>query len=279
MKLAHLILAHKNPQQLERLINALKHPGFDFYIHVDAKSDQKQFEYLSSENVFFIKKRTKIYWAGYGTIQATINGFEEMAAKNYDYTNVISAQDFPLKNADSIYLFFEKNIGKEFTTCESIKDEWIEAAPRISRYSFINWKIPGKFRLEIIANKILPKRKFPLQNFELVGRANWFTLSNKAVIFILDFLKKNPAVIRYFKYVWGADEFIFSSILFNSDFKKDIEKNVVYVDWSEKKAHPKLLTTADLEALKQTDKLFGRKFDMEKDAEIFDLLEEFIKSK
>src|SRR6059058_1117362 len=98
MRIAHLILAHKNPSQLERLIVALQHPSFFFYVHIDEKAGLQQFEYLNKyENVFFIKNRTKIFWAGYGTIQATINGIREILPFKYDYINVISAQDFPLK--------------------------------------------------------------------------------------------------------------------------------------------------------------------------------------
>src|SRR5215204_3632719 len=106
MKIAHLILTHKNPGQLERLINILDHPAFDFYIHIDQKSNAAQFTYLSHRtNVYIINKRTSIYWAGYGTIQATLNGFAEILPKEYQYINVISAQDFPLTSADHIYRY------------------------------------------------------------------------------------------------------------------------------------------------------------------------------
>jgi len=276
MKIAHLILTHKNPQQLERLINILDHPSFDFYIHVDKKSDITPFNYLTSrKNVFFIKKRAKIFWAGYGTIQATLNGFEEIALKKYDYINVISAQDFPLKSAEYIYNYIAERNGKEFITCESIDDEWSDAAPRVRNYHFINWRIPGKFRMERIANKILPKRKFPL-DYKIVGRANWFTLTGNAAQYILETLKQHPEIAKYFWYCWGADEFIFSSIIYNSHFKNNIVNNLVYVDWSAKKAHPKILATEDFEALKKSDKLFARKFDTQTDSNIFNLLEEFI---
>jgi hypothetical protein len=278
MKIAHLILTHKNPKQLERLINILDHPSFDFYLHIDKKSNIAPFKYLASkQNIFFIENRTKIYWAGYGTIQATLNGFEEIPLTNYDYVNVISAQDFVLKSAEYIYQYISERKGKEFITCESIDDEWSEAAPRVRNYHFINWRIPGKFRLEKIANKILPKRKFPL-DYKIVGRANWFTITSDAAKYILDTLKKHPEIAKYFWYCWGADEFIFSSILYNSHFKNNIVNNLVYVDWSAKKAHPKVLISEDFEALKNSEKLFARKFDMEADSNIFNLLEEYIQT-
>ena len=273
MKIAHLILAHKNPAQLEKLIRALQHSLAFFYIHVDKKSDIKPFEYLVNlNNVSFIKRRTKIYWAGYGTIQATLNGIEEIPLHNYNHVNVISAQDFPIKSPEYIYNFLSEKKDIQFITCESVKDVWKEAEIRVTKYHFINWKIPGKFIIEKLVNKILPERKFPYK-YEIVGRANWFTITSEAAQYILHFIKRHPQIVHFFKYSWGADELIFSTILYNSYFKNKIEDNLVYVDWSEEKAHPKILNSDDLNALASSEKLFARKFDAEKDARIIELVE------
>lgn len=278
--MAHLILTHKNPAQLERLLRTLQHPAFDFYIHLDKKTDATPFLHLEDQkNVFFIRNRTPIYWAGFGTIQATLNGFREiLPIGGYDYINVISGQDFPLKSAPYIYHYLEQRQGHEFITCESIEGSWSIAAPRIRKYHLINWRIPGKFRLEKLVNLLLPPRKFPFDH-QIVGRANWFTLTPAAIRYSLDFLERHPRLIRYYKYCWGADEFIFSTILYNSPFRDKIVDNLVYVDWTgQTQGHPRILQADDFPALTGTEKLFGRKFDMDKDAEIFTLLEEWIAS-
>jgi hypothetical protein len=279
MRIAHLILAHKNPGQLERMLRALAHPGSDFYIHLDKKVSAAPFEHLvDNKNIFLVGKRAKVYWAGYGTIQATLNGFREILPKGYDYINVISAQDFPLKTPDYIYDYLAARQGKEFITCESIEDEWREAAPRIKKYHLVNWRIPLKYRLSDLLTKILPPRKFPL-DYKIVGRANWFTLTHAAVRYTLDFINEHPEIVRYFKYCWGADEFIFATVLYNSPFRDRIEPNLVYVDWTgQTKGHPRVLVSGDFEALKTSGKLFARKFDMETDPGIFTLLEEWIRS-
>ena len=59
MRLAYLILAHGNKQQLERLVKSLIYPNTDIYIHLDTKSGISEFADLALlEGVFFIKKRT-----------------------------------------------------------------------------------------------------------------------------------------------------------------------------------------------------------------------------
>lgn len=279
MKIAHLILAHKNPGQIERLIKALSHPAFHFFIHLDGKADFRSFAYLEKlGQTKFIEKRAKIYWAGYGTIQATINGFEEIVPLEFDYINVISGQDFPLKSADFIYHFISSRKGRQFITCDSIETKWQDAAHRVREYHLINWRIPGKFRLGKLANKLLPKRKFPF-DFEIVGRANWFALDTNAARFILNFIQQNPAIVRYFKLCWGADEFMFSTILYNSHFKDQLVENFIYVDWTgQTQGHPRVLDHTDLPALLATDKLFGRKFDATIDGDIITKLEMHLQS-
>ena len=279
MRIAHLILTHKNPKQLERLIGALNHPGFDFYIHIDKKVKADPFLYLATKkNVYFIKKRTKIYWAGFGTIHATLYGFEEILPKGYDYINVISGQDFPLKSAEDIYQYFYKKQGKEFITCESVEDTWTEAASRVKKYHLINWRIPGKYRIEKLLNMVLPTRKIPL-DYKIVGRANWFTITNPAAHYIQTFLREHPDIVRFFKYSWGADELIFSTILYNSRFKDQIENNLVYVNWSGPIiGHPKILVTDDYDRLIHSGKLFARKFDAETDSNILTMLEKLTSS-
>lgn len=273
MRIAFLILAHKNPGQLERLLKALQHPAFDFYIHLDKKINEEPFKYLADlKNVFFIKKRVKVYWATFSVVQSIINGYTEIDLNKYDYVQVISGQDFPLKPADEIYAYILKRKGTEFITCRTMEDggEWPVAA-RVKRYYFLSWRIPGNYRLGDFITAVLPERKFPL-GYEIVGREMWHTLTTNAIKYCLHFLKKNPAVTRYFKYCWSPDEIVFSTILYNSSFRNNIADNLSYIDWSEGLANPKTFTKADYNLLKNSEKLFARKFDIQKDEIILEEL-------
>ena len=73
MRIAHLIMAHKNPGQLERLIVTMKHTMFDLYIHLDKKTDIKSFRHLDKhDNVFFIMYRIECNWGGYSFVKAKV---------------------------------------------------------------------------------------------------------------------------------------------------------------------------------------------------------------
>ncbi|WP_342645480.1 beta-1,6-N-acetylglucosaminyltransferase [Mucilaginibacter sp. CSA2-8R] len=278
MKIAHLILAHKNPEQVAALIESLQHPAFDFYVHVDKKTDITPFALLFNEsNVRLLHNRAKIYWGEWGTIQATLNGFQDILPGQYNYINVISGQDFPIKSAEFIYEYFCNNRGTEFITCDPVKGgDWGDVSSRVEDYHFINWRIPGKHSLGKLATKLFPKRRFPL-NYKVVGRANWFALTTDAVSYVLHFIKGHPQVSNYFRYCWGADEFIFSTILYNSRFKDQIQPNLLYVDWSGADiGHSRLLGVQDMANLKVSEKLFARKFDLEGNPPILAMLKKLV---
>jgi hypothetical protein len=49
----------------------------------------------------------------------------------------------------------------------------------------------------------------------------------------------------------------------NSPYRERvINNNYRYVDWSEQKAHPKVLDTGDFDKLKESSMMFARKFDV-----------------
>lgn len=223
-----------------------------------------------------------VRWAAYSLVQAELNGIEEIiATQQYDYVTVLSGQDFPLKPAEYIYQFFCNNRGTEFISCvdENMDPEWWRTARRrVAKYHLEHWQIPGKYRIQNFINRITPVRKYPLPH-TLVGRSQWFSISGDAARYMISFIKQHPQVVRFFKYVWGADEFIFSTLLFNSPFKDRIKTDLFYIDWSEDKPNPKHLKKEDYEALSNSDKLFARKFDMDIDEEIISMLEDLITTK
>lgn len=279
MKLAHLILAHNQPRQLERLIRRLAHPDADTYIHLDKKTPIADFEHLKDiENVYFIQNRVKVYWGTFAIVQATLNGFNEIiqSGKNYQYVNLLSGQDYPLKPQDAIHQYLEKNAGTAFMDYLLFEPDWREALPRVQSYHFNNLRVPGKFALQGWVNKVMPQRKMP-NGLIPVGRSQWFTVPLECVVYMCDYWQKNAALRRFIKLTWAPDEFIFQTILYNSVYKnRMVNDGLRYIDWSNGGVSPKTLTLDDAGALMESGKLFARKFDMDKHAGILDHIDKQI---
>ena len=275
MKIAHLILVHQNPSQLQRLIQRLAHENAVFYIHVDSKTEISPFLFLASKSVIFILKRVNIKWGAYSMVQATVNCLTEvlMADNKYGYINLMSGQDYPLKSAKAIHDFLGQNPNKAFMHSLSVENEWQEAIPRLTKYHLTNYDFLGKYTLENILNKWLPSRKLP-NNLIAIGRSQWFTITSQHAEYIITYLKKNKNVKRYFEFTWGSDEFVFQTILFNSIYQKDmVNDNLRYIDWSDGNSSPKTLTINDLDILVNSGKLFARKFNETYDSAILNELD------
>ena len=138
MTFVYLILAHKNPSQLARLVKHLIDGNDSVIIHVDAKTDEAPFiEALAGyENVFFCSRRISVNWGGFSIVEATVSLMETMI-KNVglsDYVHLLSGQDFPLKSHQQIKRFFCDNYHRNFISFEQL--------PRP------DWKFGGMNRIE-----------------------------------------------------------------------------------------------------------------------------------
>jgi hypothetical protein len=280
MRIAYLIMAHKNPTQIERLIRKLDHPQFDVYIHLDKKTDAEAYSHLAGiQRVYFISNRIKVTWGGISIPDAVLSSMNEImnSGRVYDFISLLSGQDYVLRSTDEIYAYFNKRKGKNFLYLESlISPWWHEAMKRINRYDMVNHSFRGKYKLQWLINFLFPKKKFPLPYLLYGGpRAAWLTITPDCAKYVIDFMRDNPQVRKFFFHTWGGDEFVFPTIIMNSEFKNTvvIDNDFLYVDWSLGGSSPKILTAEDFNALKRTCCYFARKFDDETDASIFDLLD------
>ncbi len=284
MKIAHLILAHQNPVQLKRLVDRLSCNEAVFFLHIDQKVDIRVFTEIFSgnEQVNFIRNRVSITWASFSMVQATLNGFEEIKLSGFKiaHINLLSGQDYPLRPINEFHEFLKQHSDKAFMHCLDVNSEWTEAISRLEQYHltyFINF--PGKYILQKLINKVLPKRSMP-ENMIAVGRSQWFTITFPQMLYILKKMQDSKSITQFFKFTWAPDEIIFQTILFNSEFKPYIvNDNLRHIDWSKKGENPKLLLMEDLPALLGSSCFFARKFDRNIDEKVLDLIDQNLGSK
>lgn len=280
MRMAHIIMAYKDPAQIERLVKRLSHPAFDFYVHVDAKFDIQPFSHLANiERVYLVQNRIKVRWAGYSFTKGVFMCMEEIlgSGRQYDFINTMSGQDYPIVSVETFYAFFERQPGKNFFAIEEYGTEWWKrAAIRIHQYHMTDFDFRGRYQLQRVINAIMPQRRFPM-GYTLYGseRATWWTMTTECAQWLLRFMKEHPRMARFAKFTWAADEFLIPTIVMNSHFRESVvPENYRYIDWSRGGANPKILTVQDFEALKKSDKILARKFDIKIDTRILDMLDE-----
>jgi hypothetical protein len=282
MRVAHLIIAHKEPAQVARLVKKLSHEACDCYIHVDKKTDQSAFAFLEKmPQVRFIKNRLLVRWAGFSFTNAIITGLREILASGvaYDFINVMSGQEYPIKPVAALVNFLQDHIGHTFMSYEPQGTPWWqEAIGRIEQYHSTDFNFRGQYQLQFLVNRILPKRKFPLPYTLYGGNCSmYWTISKACAAYVVAFMDQHPDLQRFARFTWAPDEFLIPTILLNSPLReKVINNNLRYIDWSQGGPNPKLLTVKDFAKLKTAASFFARKFDIRHDSLILDKLDEML---
>jgi hypothetical protein len=116
------------------------------------------------------------------------------------------------------------------------------------------------------------KRRFPARLRPYGGGAYW-CLSRACIEYVAAFVERRPDVISFFRNVDIPDEIFFQTILLNSMLRDTIvNDNLRYIDWTRGR-RPAILDIRDLEALRASPKLFARKFDVNQDEMILDLID------
>lgn len=290
MKLAILLLCHKNAKQINLFLKTLKHPDIEFFIHMDKKANiigqliKRPDIHVLSDNL-----RVDVRWGEFSQTRATLNLF--LAArkiKNFDYYWVCSGQDFPIVSADKIINYFKEHPQRNFVSLWP--SYFYNNRNRKNHYDKRN----DLFFPRILMGRSFIKRLFKRIYIEITGRwdhtytlflrskpfsqlkffygPSWVCLSDYFVNWMFDYLKEYPSFIEYLFNSLNPDESIFQTLLMASPYKNTRHDYLHYVDWTSRDGKipnsPNTLTIADYDAMKNSGYLMARKFDMNVSKEI-----------
>jgi hypothetical protein len=200
-----------------------------------------------------------------------------------DYFTLISGRDFPLRPVEEILAFLEQAPsrsylehfpiptprwhfeGRERTDfyTYTVRGRRETCIPRGEDTGFFSWK--GRLLNEAlrVRSVLKPTRRFP-SYARPVGGSQWWNLSRAAADRILDFIDEHPDYRRYHAHTLAPDEVFFQSILLGTDFAVEheiVNDTLRFMRWPEKESHPRVLTMSDMPAMRESEALFGRKFD------------------
>lgn len=287
VKVAYLIQAHKNADAVNRLIARLDMPETEFYVHIDAKSNIVH-NIDHKDNVHVLDNRINVKWGHISQVEATLRLLQAAvgAEKHYDYLWLISGQDYPIVSNNEIASFLENNKGKNFIELLPVDGDDHRRYLKRNQTWYPTWGASPIFIMRVL-RKIyniltggkyhsIVKRKNTL-NAEWRFGSSWWTLNEDACRYILN-ASSDDRYISYFKNCICPDESYFQTILWNSPFRNTLMQcNLCYVDWSEHKKNPKVLTLADFDAVKKSGKLIARKFDPAVSSELIAALDKSAK--
>ena len=304
MQKNYLILAHKNPLQLGRMIERLDDGASKFFIHLDAKTPIEPFAAcLEGGYIRFIEPRERCVWGDFSIVRATIH-LMEAASKEQGFFILMSGQDYPIQSQGYINAFLESNKEFDFIEIEPLEEKWKPkmVKDKLEHYHILHSEERGhsncyapfahcsvfqKLRTltHLLKGRLsrknfrllcsLPKRVAPFER-QYAGSQFW-AFSERTFYAVLNYIREHKAALEeYYKYTSSSDEIYFHSVLMDlvaKDSTIKLKEQITYVNYFRKN---NVFITEDFDKLTSAKgKLFARKFDTDIDIEILNKLDSY----
>ncbi|MDY6902828.1 MAG: beta-1,6-N-acetylglucosaminyltransferase [Cyanobacteriota bacterium] len=308
MKACYLILSHKNPKQIYRLIRTIKTASPDCHIILshdprNCDVDVSRLEKIPGVYVQFATADR----GDFSLVQNYFSAVDWLLKNNIDFDWLIklSAQDYPTQPISEIEYYLSKTQYDgfmEYFKVFSSESHWSmkEGSGRyLYRYRKFPLPLPSWLLSTLKVTRIVnhlqnflridfeyglrfgfrPKAIFN-RNFQCYGGLFFTILSKKCINYLYSFYHNNPHIVDYYKETLIPEESLIQTILINSKKFKFYNECKHYIDFSNSiHGHPKILTENDYDAMTQENYFFARKFDLNLNSRIFDILDQYFANK
>lgn len=298
MAIAYCILAHKNPEQMRRLLRAVWHPENLYVLHYDKRSARAEHAVVARlpeefPNVRILPCRA-VFWGRFSQVAVQIKALKLAVQSAAAWTHFINltGQDFPLRPQSEILSILSAAAGTSYVNHFDPFDgvHWQYPADRLSKIHIDSPFLERLLMVPAIGRRVrralgwsnrIPtvpflRRKSPAE-FRYFGGSNHLILSRDAATYVVRDRNAGKTIWRL-RWSGHPDESVFQSSLLNSRFAEvTVNDDRRAVFWEKRTdASPQTLTSADSDRLRNArseGKLFARKFDVLKDSDIINLVE------
>lgn len=287
MAQAILILAHKDYAQVKSLVKYLNH-DFNVYVHFDTKmilTAEQQAEFNQLANVNWISQYN-CKWGAYSIVQATVALFKvALANPDNQYFHLLSAQDWPTHHPKVIFDFYDGQQqgymnfypAKGVTNFGEPLIWWMkyyynyDQLNRRTKFGKIYHRVLNLVETVLRVDKLT---KLGLSEEMIYAGQQWVDLPREMVAYAITEMEINPIWERLFKNSFCPDEFWLSTILANSQYQQQINKQLYrYIVWERRNgSRPANLDLTDYDPIVTGDYFWARKMDVKISEPLIDKL-------
>lgn len=278
MRHAYLILAHTDYDLLQQLVELLDDARNDLYIHIDQKADYDGSEiHTRHSGLHVLPQRLNACWGDYSLVEVELLLFETAFQRGgYSYFHLLSGVDLPIQSQDNIHRYCEAHDGREFIGFSQ------NATPEELHWRSQHYFLYAKdFRSASIWKRGVRAAFVRLQDlvgvrrsrWEIKKGAQWCSVTSDFVGYLL---AHRAEVRKAFRHTFCPDELVMQTLCWNSPFRDkacteadEFDACKRFIPWENGELRP--VTLNDVQAMKQSDKWFARKFSSKK-REVIDAL-------
>lgn len=275
IKMAYLLLVHKNPEQVNMFIDQLLNYGdCDIYIHVDKKAESIITDIRKDNRIHVISKYS-VSWGSFEIVKAAIELMKMVTNAGVAYTHMYfgSGQDllvkkglyeYLLKNRDRIFLRINGEIDDSRRTSARYRICWphkLMIRNDLHLYRFIRIAIQFLCKFGII---VRPNKKTIKNKVIFYEGRTWFIAPIDVLEYIVKYVRDNPDYVDFWEDSLASDLMFFQTIIMNSPYAGNVEDELMYVKFGEKFTtmnHPLTITMNDIDKIDDGNFYCARKFE------------------
>ena len=276
MKVAFLVLAHRAPAYIRRLVDVLSEQGDTIFIHIDKTVDISSFEKtLSSQHsTHLISNRYPITWGGFNMIRAT-NALLESAVTwgSFDYFYLLSGQCFPIKSLP--WLKQVLSGGLDHIDCQPMP-QLSKPLTRLTKRVLNDVKSRALRRL---GGKIL--NLMPVADIQVslgllpYAGSQWWCLNRDTVEYIREYLQAHPEYDKFMRWTHVPDEMYCQTLVANGPNSGRISNSLTGTIWVDGERSPEIITSSNVSKLLCQKVFLGRKFETD-DFALLDIVRDIV---
>ena len=278
---AFLIIAHAEPRILSVLLRQLDHPGFDVYLHIDAKATQMQktfADYRPQRGGGFcmLQQHVDVRWGDIGQVEVEMLLLNTAALHGpYAYYHILSGVDLMLKTPDELRRAFAASPHAEYVGFWHSPAHQRDLKRKTGRVYFFTKHMKDKgtpvhalasfLRNVALAVQKLTRYSRPVPDgMEFRKGSNWASITEEACRYVL---LHEPRLHHRLRRSLCPDEIFLQTLLWNSHFRDRIfqpeAEDTGYstlrrIDW--RRGSPYTWTETDVDELLGCKEVFARKF-------------------
>lgn len=285
IKVAYLLVCHKNPEQVNIFIDQLLRYGdCDIYIHVDSKN-KNMMERIKKSDSIKCYSEYDVRWGSFEIVLAGLFLMEKAIESEIRYTHYYfgSAQDLLVKKG--LYEYLEHTDKSAYIHIVGK----VERSNRASARYLVKWPHKLMIRndyhpyrfiriaiqcLNSVGLNLFPNKRELKEEITFYEGRTWFIAKDEMVRYIVDYCRNHQDYVDYWADSLASDLMFFQTLMMNSPYVNNMADELMYVKFGKTFGtmnHPLSITHESMMEIEKGNYFCARKFEYPENKAIMDI--------